>query len=201
MSGSHNDSNISAHSGNAQNKAEVVKASLNIGSALLVAIIAALGGMAGSYFTGSKLVESTRVPALINARTICTTAVNEDEYKFREKASDFLAAVAAFDADKSLLYKANHNQLYQPAKSAITKAMSISSYSSERLSVLAVNIASSIKQLAISDMDYVISDSGAYKKLSSSMEEWPEAYNEYMKTFDVKRASCNSDAISYKSEK
>lgn len=46
-------------------------------------------------------------------------------------------------------------------------------------------------------MDYVISDSGAYKKLSSSMEEWPEAYNEYMKTFDVKRASCNSDAISY----
>ena len=114
MSGSHDDSNISAHSGNAQNKAEVVKASLNIGSALLVAIIAALGGMAGSYLTGSKLVESTRVPALINARTICTTAVNEDEYKFREKASDFLAAVAAFDADKSLLYKANHNQLYQP---------------------------------------------------------------------------------------
>lgn len=43
MSGSHDDSNISAHSGNAQNKAEVVKASLNIGSALLVAIIAALG--------------------------------------------------------------------------------------------------------------------------------------------------------------
>lgn len=68
MSGSHNDSNISAHSGNAQNKAEVVKASLDIGSALLVAIIAALGGMAGSYLTGSKLVESTRVPALINAR-------------------------------------------------------------------------------------------------------------------------------------
>ncbi|HGA4731272.1 TPA: hypothetical protein ACISUP_002138, partial [Salmonella enterica subsp. enterica serovar Zanzibar] len=95
MSGSHNDSNISAHSGNAQNKAEVVKASLDIGSALLVAIIAALGGMAGSYLTGSKLVESTRVPALINARTVCTTAVNEDEYKFREKASDFLAAVAA----------------------------------------------------------------------------------------------------------
>lgn len=201
MSGRQNDNNGSALSGNAQNKTEVVKASLSAGRALLVAIIAAIGGMAGSYLTGSKLVESTSVPALINARTICTTAINEEEKNFRERASDLLTAVAAFDADKSLLYKANHNQLYQPAKSAITQAMSMSSFASERLSVISVNIALSIKKLAITDMDYGTSDTAAYKTLSSSMGEWPEAYNEYMKTFDAKRASCNSDHINYKSEK
>lgn len=59
-------------------RTEVVKASLSAGSTLLVAIIAAIGGIIGSYFTGSKLVESTSVPALINARTICINAANED---------------------------------------------------------------------------------------------------------------------------
>ena len=176
-------------------RTEVVKASLSAGSTLLVAIIAAIGGIIGSYFTGSKLVESTSVPALINARTICINAVNEDEQKFRERASSLLAAVAAFDADKSLLY-----QLYQPAKSAITQAMSISTYSSERLSGLAINIATSIKTLAIADMNYGASGE-AYKVLSSSMGEWPEAYSEFMKTFDIKRASCNFDESIHKSEK
>lgn len=191
MSGGQNSNN---------DRTEVVKASLSASSTLLVAIIAAIGGIIGSYFTGSKLVESTSVPALINARTICINAVNEDEQKFRERASSLLAAVAAFDADKSLLYQPNHNQLYQPAKSAITQAMSISTYSSERLSVLAINIATSIKTLAIADMNYGASGE-AYKMLSSSMGEWPEVYGEYMKTFDIKRASCNFDESIHKSEK
>ncbi|WP_206403710.1 hypothetical protein [Erwinia billingiae] len=179
---------------------DVVKASLSAGSALLVAIIAAVGGTIGSYLTGSKLVESTSQPALINARTICINAVNEDEHKFRERASGFLTAIAEFDADNSLLYKPNHNQLYRPAKSAIMQAMSISSYSSERLSVLAVNIATSIKTLAVADMQYGASDE-AYKLLSSSMGEWPEAYEEFMKTFDTKRAACNFNESNFISGK
>ncbi|MGV8927521.1 MAG: hypothetical protein ACOH2G_17840 [Ewingella sp.] len=179
---------------------EAVKTSLSAGSMLLVAIITAIFGTIGSYLTGLKLVESTSAPALINARTICINGVNEDEQKFRERASSFLAAVAAFDADNSLIYKANHNQLYKPAKSAITQAMSISPYSSERLSVLAINIASSIKTLAIADMEYGASGD-AYKMLSSSMGEWPEAYEEFIKTFDTKRAVCNFDESTHKSGK
>lgn len=168
---------------------EVVKAYLSVGSALLVAIIAAIGGTIGSYLTGSMLVESTTVPALIKARTDCINTINENEQRFREKASNFLAAVAAFDADKLLIYQSNNNELYEPAKLAITQAMSISPYSSERLALLAINIAASIKILAITDVEDDAS-SEAYKTLSSSMGEWHEAYEEFMKTFDIKRDTC-----------
>lgn len=129
------------------------------------------------------------MPALIKARTDCINTVNENEQKFREKASNLLAAIAAFDADKLLIYKYNNSELYEPAKLAITQAMSISPYSSERLVLLSINIAASIKILAVTDVEDDASRE-AYKILSSSMGEWHEAYEKFMKTFDIKRDAC-----------
>lgn len=172
------------------NNSGIIKTTLSGGSTLLVAIIAAIGGMVGSYLSGSKLAESTLVPALINAKTICINATNDDERKFRDKASALMQAVAEFDADKSLLYKPNTNQLYLPAKAAITQAMSISSYAPERLSVVAIDIAAAIKLIAVSKSEYGTPNE-AYTMLSSAMGEWASAYNEFLKTFDTRRTACN----------
>lgn len=182
------------------NKADKKFLDSDLGKGILIAIIAAGGATLGSYLTGSKLVESTTVPALINARTICIDKVNEDEKKFREKASSFLAALAAFDADILFKYQGNNKQLYDSAKLAITQAMSISSYSSEHLAVLAISISASIRTLAMADMDDGVLRA-AYKTLSSSIGEWPKAYEVFMETFDTKRANCNTNYSLYQSRK
>ncbi|TXQ88664.1 hypothetical protein FV308_02395 [Escherichia coli] len=161
-------------------------------SSVLLALLAVAGGAYGSYLSGTKLVESTKIPAIINARAECTNDVTNDERAFRERSAKFLSSAASFNADTVLLFQANNNQLRDPAKKAITLGFEISAYSSDKLSLLALNIANSIKVIAGEELNGG-DQYAARKTLSESMADWQPAFNEYMKTFEQKRLKCASD--------
>lgn len=161
-------------------------------SPVILSLLAVAGGVAGSYLSGTKLVESTKIPAMITARTACTNDVKNDERAFREKSAKFLSAAASFNADTALLHQANNNQLRDPAKKAITQGFEISAYSSDKLSILALNIANSIKIIAGEQINGGDQYS-ARSTLSKSMADWQPAFNEYMKTFEEKRLKCGVD--------
>lgn len=161
-------------------------------SPVLLALLAVAGGALGAYLSGTKLVESTKIPAMINARAECKKEVNNDERAFRERSAKFLSSAASFNADTALLSQANNNQLRDPAKKAITLGFEISAYSSDKLSLLAVNIASSIQIIAGEQINGG-NQYAARETLSKSMADWQPAFNEYMKTFEEKRIKCASD--------
>jgi len=163
-------------------------------SPLLLSLLAVAGGVIGSYLSGTKLVESTKIPAMINAKLTCENDINADENKFRERSAKFLSSVASFDADTSLYYHANNNQLRDPAKNVITQSSEISSFSNEKLSSLATNIADSVKTIAGEELNGG-DQYAARKVLASSRADWQPAFNEHIKSFDAKREKCKIDYL------
>lgn len=161
-------------------------------SPVILSLLAVAGGVIGSYLSGTKLVESTKIPAMISARAECIKDVKNDETAFRERSAKFLSSAASFNADTALLFQANNNQLRDPAKKAIALGFEISAYSSDKLSLLALNIANSIKIIAGEQINGG-NQYAARETLSNSMADWQPAFNEYMKTFEQKRLKCVTD--------
>ncbi|MFV9064342.1 hypothetical protein ABQ366_05265 [Serratia fonticola] len=165
----------------------VVNARLGVGGALLVAVISAVSGTAAAWFSGSKLVESTRIPAQISARTICISAVNQSEEQFRDKSAKFISSVADFKADSELLNQANTNMLRAPAKEVVKNGYSLISYAPPELSKLAMSISDSVRGIAKTPG---FGNDENFKRIDTAIAAWPLALSEFAKTFDAKRSEC-----------
>jgi len=164
-----------------------VKAKLSGGGALMVALIAALGGTAGSWLSGKQLVESARIPAQISARTTCIAKVDSSESNFKDKSSQFITSVATFRSDLVLMNSANKNMLRDPAITVSQNGYGLIPYASPELASLSKSISNSVRSIA-ENPGYASSKD--IKNIDSSLDEWLPASSGFLKMFDKKRADC-----------